>query len=146
MEEFTGFPRQLQKFLFDLRINNTVEMLEENKDEYVRILSEPLKALHAALTPTVMEIDQTFDLNPARCISSMYSDSRFAPTYPLREYVYLRYKVYGKEKDVPGLYFDMALDCFSIGLRIYELTTDGMNALREKVLKTFRYLTTLWLR
>lgn len=135
MDEFMGFPRQLQEFLLDLRVNNTIEMLEENKEKYIRNLSNPLKALHTALTPTVMEIDPSFDLKPTRCISPMYTDRRFAPKYPLREYVYLRFKVFGKKKDVPGLYFDMGLDCFSYGLRLYEQTAEGMNALREKVLK-----------
>lgn len=135
MDEFTGFPRQLQEFLLELRVSNTIEMLEENRVKYIKILSNPLKALHAALIPTVMEINPSFDLNPTKCISSMYSDSRFAPKHPLREYVYLRFKVYGKSRDIPGLFFDMGLDSFAYGLRIYEQTTEGMNKLRDKVLK-----------
>lgn len=133
--EFTGFPRELPEFLLDLKVNNTAEKLEENKEQYVRILTGPLKTLHNALIPTVMEISPAFDLKPSRCVSSMYTDRRFTPEQPLREYVYLRFKVCGREKDIPGLYFDMGIDYFSYGMRIYKQTSEGMSALRENILK-----------
>lgn len=134
MEDFTGFPKELFSFWFELQFCNTLEKLPENKIRYQQLAAEPLTRLYRALLPTVEGLGGYFDTKPARCISSMYTDRRFSPETPIKGYLYLRFKCGGGASDHPGLYFDMGPNFYSTGLRIYKQTSAGMADFRERVL------------
>lgn len=131
---FHGFPKEMADFLLELPFRNTLENLTENKEKYKALISEPLKELYADLAPAVARIDSRLETTPARCLSSPYTDRRFSPGKPLKEYLYLRFKLPGKSADIPGLYFDMGADGYSHGLRIYKQTPGGMEEIRQKIL------------
>lgn len=130
-----GFPREMPAFLFDLRFCNTIENQEENVEKYKRLITEPLRLLYGALVPSITSLDYMFELKPARCISTPYTDRRYYPSAPLKEYMYIRFKQFGKTENVPGLYFDMGANHYSYGLRIYKQTNEGRIELREKILQ-----------
>lgn len=134
MNEFCGFPEALADFWFELHEKNTVQDADVIKEQYRLLITEPLAALYDALLPTVLAISEHLELHPARCISSPYTDRRFSRGTPFKEYMYLRFKQSGKKEDVPGLYFDMGVQMYSFGLRIYKQTAQGMQRMRENLL------------
>lgn len=133
-ELFNGFPREMLGFLTELSLNNTVYDIPENLKKYKACITEPLISLYKALLP-VAESFEKLETKQSKCVSTPYTDRRFSPDTPLKEYMYIRFKQCGMEEDVPGLYFDMGADFYSYGLRIYNQTAKGMDRLRAKILE-----------
>ena len=48
-ESFTGFPREMIDFLWELRFNNNKEWFNANRDRYKLLLKEPMDAFAAQL-------------------------------------------------------------------------------------------------
>lgn len=134
MNTFNGFPAESLDFLFNLKLHNTLSKEKENLIKYRFLISEPLRLLYDELTSTVLKINPCFETKPSRCISTPYTDRRFSPDVPLKEYMYIRFKLGGKEDNIPGLYFDMGCDFYSCGLRIYKQNVKGMDSIRDKIL------------
>lgn len=135
--KFNGFPHELAGFWFELHIKNNISDQAQIKEKYKRIITRPLTLLYEALAPAVLEISKGFETKPLRCISSPYTDRRFSPGVPFKEYMYIRFKQSGKAEDIPGLYFDMGVDGYSYGLRIYNQTSKGIERLRNKITDNF---------
>lgn len=133
MHTFNGFQKEFVDFLVQLSFNNTIEKQSENLTSYKRLITAPLNQLYNELLPVACEINSSFETKPARCISSPYTDRRFSPTVPLKEYMYLRFKQSGKSKDIVGLYFDMGADMYSYGLRIYKQTSSGFQHIKDSI-------------
>ncbi len=131
---FNGFPKELIPFWLELPLNNTIEALPENKQRYDEVVGKPLRKLFEALVPVISEFCPELEVKPSRCISSPYTDRRFSHDTPLKEYVYLRFRLLNRESDVVGFYFDMGLSHYGYGLRVYNSTAEGMQALREKLI------------
>lgn len=123
------------QFLSELKFNNTFTDLAVNKTRYKQLITAPLTALFHDLVPVVNSVSDRLETKPARCISSMYTDRRFSPQVPLKEYLYLRFRMTGREEDVISFYFDMGIDYYSYGIRYYNLTTKGMANLRDSIAK-----------
>ena len=141
MGSFCGFSSEMFDFLLALHDNNTVGAQNENIVLYKKLITLPLTDLYETLLPTMIAISDDIETSPHRSISSPYTDRRFSPLIPLKEYMYLRFKVGGREKDIPGFYFDMGGEFFSYGIRIYKQTSAGMENLRAKWLaNTEKYL------
>lgn len=134
--KFKGFPKETPDFLFNLKFCNTIVNEKENLEKYKALISEPLKQLYNELLPIVLDIDPRFETKPSRCISTPYTDRRFSPSVPLKEYMYIRFKYADLTDNIPGLYFDMGCDYYPCGLRIYKQNVKGMDKIREKILKT----------
>ena len=77
--------------------------------------------------------DIEFETKPARCIASPFTDRRFSPSVPLKEYTYLRFRKAGAKADKIGLYFDMGREAYGYGFKIYKPTASGMDSLRKKI-------------
>lgn len=140
---FKGFDKSTNDFLFELQFCNTIEKQNENLVKYKKYITEPIHLLYFDLLETVNKFDLEFETKPTRCISTPYTDRRFSPTVPLKEYMYLRFRQAGKKTDMIGLYFDMGSECYGYGLKIYKPTSKGMDLLREKIsgnVKTFSKL------
>lgn len=135
-DKFKGFPKETPDFLFNLKFCNTTLKEKENLAKYKILISEPLKQLYKELLPTVLNIDPRFETKPSRCVSTPYTDRRFSPSVPLKEYMYIRFKYSDLSDNIPGLYFDMGCDYYSYGLRIYKQNIKGMDKIREKILKS----------
>ena len=133
MSGFQGFDRKMPEFLFALRFNNNIDNQAVNIEQYRKLITEPLRSLYEALLPTVDKLECSLETRPARCISSPYTDRRFSPDVPLKEYMYIRFRRTDRDDNVPGLYFDMGADDYSYGLRIYKQTARGMSILRDRI-------------
>lgn len=133
MKQFTGFPEDFTDFLINLSFNNTIENQSKNIIKYKKNITEPLNKLYCDLLPVACEVNSCFETKPSRCISTPYTDRRFSPSTPLKEYMYLRFRQSGKAKDIAGLYFDMGADYYSYGFRIYKQTASGFQAIKDKI-------------
>ncbi|HOD93427.1 MAG TPA: DUF2461 family protein [Clostridia bacterium] len=131
---FNGFPEEMTKFLYELQFTNTVEKQEDNIVKYREYITNPLITLYESLIPTVKAISSKLEATPRRCLSTPYTDRRFSPNAPLKEYMYIRYRHACREEDCIGLYFDMGLSGYSFGMRIYDQTSNGMDVIRKKIL------------
>lgn len=135
MQAFNGFQKEFIDFLIQLSFNNTIEKQNENLINYKKFITQPLNQLYNELLPVACEINPILETKPARCISTPYTDRRFCPTTPLKEYMYLRFKQSGKSKDIVGLYFDMGADMYSYGLRIYKQTSSGFQHIKDNIIE-----------
>lgn len=131
---FNGFQKEFVDYFVQLSFDNTNEKQAENLKSYMKLVSNPLNDLYNDLLPVVCEINPTFETKPARCISTPYTDRRFSPNTPLKEYMYLRFKQSNKTKDIVGLYFDMGADMYSYGLRVYKQTAVGFQRMKDNII------------
>lgn len=143
MGVFKGFHKNTNRFLFELQFYNTIQNQSENLVKYKKYISDPLNLLYFDLLDIMNQFDFDFETKPARCISTPYTDRRFSPTVPLKEYMYLRFRQAEKQMDMLGLYFDMGSEYYGYGLRIYKPTSKGMDLLREKICKDFEKFSVL---
>lgn len=130
---FKGFPAEFVDFFIELSLNNTIEKQAENIIKYRKYVTAPLNDLYADLLDGVCDISGILETKPARCISTPYTDRRFSPSTPLKEYMYIRFKQSGKSTDIAGLYFDMSASGYSYGMRIYKQTSLGFQALKDAI-------------
>lgn len=131
---FNGFQKEFVDFLVQLSFENTIEKQSENLKAYKKFISNPLNELYNDLLLVACEINPAFETKPSRCISTPYTDRRFSPNTPLKEYMYLRFKQSDKSKDIVGLYFDMGADMYSYGLRVYKQTSGGFQNIKDNII------------
>ena len=130
---FKGFPREFPQFLFELPFHNTVSEQQENAQRYKTLILQPLRELYQDLVPVVEDIGCGLETQPRRCVCSPYTDRRFSPDVPLKDYMYLKFRQSGRKEDTAGLFFDMGCDSYSLGLRFYRKTPRGMKKRREAI-------------
>lgn len=133
MKKFKGFNRNTNSFLFELQFNNTIDKQSENLIKYKEYITVPIHLLYLDLLDTISKFDVAFETKPARCVSTPYTDRRFSPTIPLKEYMYLRFRQANRKTDMLGLYFDMGSENYGYGFKLYNPTAKGMDLLREKI-------------
>ena len=133
MKNFKGFNKNTNKFLFELQFCNTIDKQNENLIKYKEYISKPINLLYLDLLDTISSFDVDFETKPARCISTPYTDRRFSPNIPLKEYMYLRFRQANRKSDMLGLYFDMGSEAYGYGIKIYKPTAKGMDLLRERI-------------
>jgi len=75
---FTGFSRDAIQFLVDLRDNNTREWFQPRKDDYERLLKEPIEALCVALDSEFRTRGIPLHADPAKSPFRIYRDVRFS--------------------------------------------------------------------
>ncbi len=63
-EEQNGIFSENAGFLFENRLNNSREWFEAHKEDYRRLVLEPLQELVRALTPCALKIDGEFVTEP----------------------------------------------------------------------------------
>ena len=56
MKPFEGFTAETIDFLWELRMNNSREWMEENRDRYKRVLKEPIDRCLAAALGIALEV------------------------------------------------------------------------------------------
>lgn len=131
---FAGFPPAMMDFLFELKFNNTTEKLPDNKVMFKKLILEPLRSLYEMVAPNMAAYDKKLMIRPSICLSSMYTDRRFKPGVPLKDYTYMRFKRSDMHTDILGFYFDMGFEYYSYGINMYDRTSKGMEKIREYAL------------
>ena len=137
-DNFKGFDERTNDFLFELQFCNTIERQEENLVKYKQYITAPLNLLYLDILEVVNKFDFNFETKPAKCISTPYTDRRFSPNVPLKEYMYLRFRQANKKTNIIGLYFDMGSEAYGYGLKIYNATSKDMDLLREKISENYK--------
>jgi uncharacterized protein (TIGR02453 family) len=97
---FTGFRPEAIDFLADLAQNNERAWFQPRKAEYERLLKEPMEALVAALAERFESRGIALEADPARAVSRIYRDTRFAKDKsPYKTRVYARFGWVGRGSD-----------------------------------------------
>jgi uncharacterized protein (DUF2461 family) len=137
---FNGFDKSTNKFFRNIMENNSKEYFNANKSEYELYVKGPLVELFYDLLDTVMGIDGQLEYKPQRCISTPYTDARFMVKKPIKEYMYIRYKLGRSRKtDIPGFFFDASNETVRYGVKVYNITAVGMEKIRFGLLKNVAY-------
>lgn len=140
---FKGFDKAINNFLFELQFCNTIEKQSENLVKYKKYITEPINMLYLDLLEVINQTNVDFETKPARCISTPYTDRRFSPNVPLKEYMYLRFRQANRKTNILGLYFDMGSETYGYGLKIFKPTSKEMDLLREKISENYELFSKL---
>ncbi|HSV29918.1 MAG TPA: DUF2461 domain-containing protein [Candidatus Omnitrophota bacterium] len=124
-------------FLAELGANNEKAWFEPRKDEYRRLLLEPLRDLVAALAPVMQAIDPGFDCDPkGGAISRIRRDTRFSrDKSPYRVNQWIAFKVKGDGwQDRPAFFMEFGPEGWRYGLGFYAASPATMKAVRGRIL------------
>ncbi|WP_352399693.1 DUF2461 domain-containing protein [Anaerotignum sp.] len=135
MKGFKGFTPQTIDFLWEIRMNNNREWMDQNRDRYKEFLKEPFDRLAFSLSEELKE--QTGeDLDWA--ISRINRDIRYSkdksPYRSCRWVVFKEPMVVGTTwKTRPVFYFELTPEGYTHGMGFYETKPAYMKAFRKKV-------------
>ena len=140
---FNGFSMSTNNFFKEIMLNNSRQNFIENKSLYDLYVKKPLTELFYELLDTIMSIDSELEYKLQRCISTPYTDARFMPKTPIKEYMYLRYKLCRDRKtDIPGFFFDASVETIRFGLKVYNITSMGMESIRLELKENLDFYNT----
>ena len=126
---FTGFTPETIDFLWGIRLNNNKEWFSEHKQQYVKTLYEPMKALGAELFEPYWETPGLL-----LKVSRIYRDARMHHPDPYKESLWLSLR-----KDAPWwgeqpcLYFDICPEGVSYGFGLYGPKVAAMDQFRREI-------------
>lgn len=135
MKKFEGFLPETIDFMWELRMNNSKEWMDQNRDRYKAVMKDPFDLLAAELA----------ELSPMFCGKKMkYSVSRInrdirysrdkSPYRPNRWVVLYDEKYRGTEwKLRPTFYFELGPEGFTHGLGMWCATPAFLTAYRKKI-------------
>lgn len=135
MKKFQGFRPETIDFLWELRMNNSKEWMEQNRDRYQSVLKEPFDAFAAELA----ELSPLFGEGKMKySISRINRDVRFSkdksPYRPNRWVTVYDEKLSGTEWKVrPTFYFELMPEGYSHGLGMWCATPAFLTAYRKKI-------------
>ncbi len=126
---FTGFTPETVDFLWGIRMNNNRDWFLAHKEQYVKELYEPMKALAA-------ELYEPFkDHSGSICkVSRIYKDARMHPELPYKESLCLWVR-----QDVdwwaenPCLFFEIRPEGYSYGFSLWRPRTSTMEQFRQVI-------------
>ena len=135
MKKFEGFKPETIDFLWELRMNNSKEWMEQNRDRYKEVLKEPFDAFAAELA----ELSPMFCGEKAKfSVSRINRDIRYSkdksPYRPNRWVVLYDEKYRGTEwKEHPSFYFELMPEGYSHGLGMWCAKPSFLTAYRKKI-------------
>jgi len=125
-------------FLVENRIMNSREWYAGHREDFRRLVFEPMAELVCALAPTVNGIDPLIVTEPKtdRTISRVYRDTRYSRDKLLyREEMWISLK---RDKrrfpQFPEFFFAFGPYGFSVGCGCYEMKPESLEALRRLIL------------
>ena len=126
---FAGFSPETFDFLWGIRMNNNREWFLPHKEQYVRSLYEPMKALG-------QELFQPFLDKPGNIlkVSRIYRDARLHHPLPYKEslWICIRQDVDWWAQN-PCLYFEIRPEGVTYGFVLWQPTTATMEAIRQDI-------------
>jgi uncharacterized protein (TIGR02453 family) len=130
-------PRAAIDFLAELGANNEKAWFEPRKEEYRRLLREPLRDLVAVLAPAMLDIDPAFDVDPrGGAISRIHRDTRFSrDKSPYRVNQWITFKIKGEGwTERPAFFMEIGPAGWRYGLGFYAASPATMTAVRARIL------------
>lgn len=132
---FEGFNESTTEYYEVIRKDNCKAAHQENERLYLEGVKYPLEELYYELYSYFSKIDSDLLSSKRRCISSAYNDARFCRDTPIKEYFYIRFKLYkANKKNALGFFFDASLTGYKYGLNIYNSDAGGMERIRDYIL------------
>lgn len=129
---FQGFNESTIKYFEAIRRENSKNNYKANEQLYFEGVKEPLEELYYELFNYFNEVDSALLSSKRRCVSSAYNDARFCREEPIKEYLYIRFKLdKGDKKSAPGFFLDASLEGYRYGMSIYKPETKDMEKIRE---------------
>lgn len=135
MEHFEGFSAETIDFLWELRMNNSREWMEQNRERYKTVLKEPFDRLAAELA----QAGRTYSgADLAYSISRINRDIRFSkdksPYRACRWVVLHGTQTTGTGwKLRPAFYFELNPESYTYGMGLYHATPVYLTTFRRKL-------------
>lgn len=135
MKAFEGFSAETIDFLWELRMNNSREWMEQNRERYKRVLKEPFDSLAAALA----EQSPAFGGREMKCsVSRINRDIRFSkdksPYRACRWVVLYDAALQGTDWKVrPSFYFELSPEGYTHGLGMWCAPPAYLAAYRKRM-------------
>lgn len=131
-----AFTEETAEFLVVNRLTDSKLWFHEHKEDYLRLVKNPLTALCEALAPCIAEIDPMLVTQPSRCISRIYRDTRFSHDKTIfRDHMWISFDRDHKEyPEAPGFYFSIGPGYWHYGCGFYEALPKVLEAVREMIL------------
>ncbi len=126
---FHGYSPETVDFLWGIRLNNNREWFLANKEQYVKTLYEPTKALGAALFQPFLDKSGTI-----LKVSRIYRDARLHHPLPYKEslWICIRQDVEWWAEN-PCLFFEIDPDGIRYGFSIWKPKPGTMENFRRKI-------------
>lgn len=129
---FTGFTQQTSDFLWELSFNNERPWFLEHKDEFERVLNQPLKALAGDTHALMRERFPNMDLSMH--VSRIYRDARrLFGRGPYKDHLWFSMKSGEIVQEGPMLWFEIGAADYSYGMGFYSASPSQMAAFRRCV-------------
>lgn len=127
-------------FLVENRLHDSKAWFEAHREDYNRLVLEPLRGLVREMTPVMLTMDPLLITQPAvgKTISRIFRDTRFSrDKSAFREHLWISFSRGKAERyqPVPELYFDLSPDGYSYGCGWYCPGTQLMETLRRLILE-----------
>ncbi len=132
---FAGFTPQSLKFFRNLEKNNNREWFAEHRDEYIRLVADPMKRLVVGLAPMIRQLDPHIVTEPGRTISRICRDVRFSrDKTPYWPYLWIAFRHNAKAWfSAPTYFFEIDGSHYSFGMNIYMPSAATMRRFREMI-------------
>lgn len=129
---FQGFNESTIKYWEAIRRENSKSNYKTHESLYLEGVKEPLEELYYELFNYFGNVDSALLSSKRRCVSSAYNDARFCREEPIKEYLYIRFKMdKGDKKSAPGFFLDASLEGYRYGMSIYKPEPKDMEKIRE---------------
>ncbi|NLK37650.1 MAG: DUF2461 domain-containing protein [Epulopiscium sp.] len=132
---FQGFSSSVIDFLWNLRMNNHKQWMDENRQWYEQALKKPMDEFGIALAEEVSRFGEDFFMKPVA--SRMNRDMRFAKDkspYRACKWVVLRpQEAQGPWKDKPTFFFEIAPEGYTYGMGFYQAKVEYMKNFRKRI-------------
>lgn len=126
---FNGFTPEAIDFLWGIRMNNNRDWFLPHKQDYVRYLYEPMKALGADLFQPYLDRSGTI-----LKVSRIYRDTRLKPATPYKESLWICIRPDGQWwSENPCLFFQIMPEGVSYGLLWWRPSPAAMTAFRREI-------------
>lgn len=134
--EFNGFKKEAFDFLLALGFNNNKAFFQENRQDFIQYVQEPLLRLAENLEPLMQKINPQLVTLPKRTVSRIYRDTRFSKDKtPYRDHMWIAWKYDGESiGDGCGYYFEINPNGYSYGMGMYGPQKERMDYLRGRIL------------
>ena len=132
---FKGFTAEADRFLHDIRFNNSQQFYDENRERYEKFVKAPLRLLCDEMAPVVQLIDARLDTRPMRTMSRIRRDTRYTKDQsPFRDHVWLGWRYPGESRSEGfGMWWGFGPDWMSWGCGCYAGDKPLMDALRLQI-------------
>lgn len=137
---FSGFPKDLFRFLEDLSENNNREWFNNNKDRYKESVVAPVGSFISAMGERLNKISDSFIADPRPNVGSMfriYRDTRFSKDKsPYKENVGCQFRhVAGKTAHAPGFYVHLQPGNIFIGAGVWTPPNPVLDKIRTAIVE-----------